>query len=72
MNIDSLQGYYNQFVQNIIQWSTSPDFYAQCGLILVAIATALTLTYFLKNYFPVLRTQTGLSVFSEKQNLPDQ
>ena len=57
MNIESLQGYYNEFVQNAITWSTSPDFYAQCGLIFFAIVIAFTLAYLLKNYFPILRDE---------------
>lgn len=47
----------NTFVDNILIWSTSPEFYAQCGYILLAIITALSLAYLLKKYSPILREE---------------
>ena len=57
MNMESLQSYLEQSINKVIEWSTSPDFYAQCGLIFFAVVIALTLAYFLKSYFPILRDE---------------
>jgi len=55
VNIETLKSSLNQAVNNIVEWSTSPEFYAQCGLILLAVTLAFTLTYILKKYFPILK-----------------
>lgn len=55
MNMNSIESNLNAFVENVIVWSTSPQFYAQCGYILLAILTALSLTYALKKYSILLR-----------------
>jgi small-conductance mechanosensitive channel len=57
MNLDTLQASTNELVATIINWSTSPQFYAQCGLILLAIITAFSLAYFLKKHSPLLREE---------------
>ncbi len=55
MNMKTLESSLTQFVNTIIEWSTSPQFYAQCGLILLAIIIAFSFAYFLKKYSPLLR-----------------
>lgn len=57
MNIESLEASFDQFIKNIVLWSTSPTFYAQCGLIFFAVVIAFSLAYLLKNYFPILRNE---------------
>lgn len=54
MNLETLESSLNQAINTIVIWSTSPQFYAQCGYILLAIITALSLTYALKKYSPLL------------------
>jgi small-conductance mechanosensitive channel len=54
MNLETLESSLNQAIDTIIIWSTSPQFYAQCGYILLAVITALSLTYALKKYSPLL------------------
>lgn len=54
MNYEKLQTGINELVQTIIDWSTSPQFYAQCGLILLAIITAFSFAYALKKHSPLL------------------
>ncbi|MGB1799366.1 MAG: mechanosensitive ion channel family protein [Gammaproteobacteria bacterium] len=62
MNLETLESSLNQTIDTIIIWSTSPQFYAQCGYILLAIITALSLTYALKKYSPLLslKPQPGI------------
>ncbi len=69
MNIETIKSSLNQVVINIVEWSTSPEFYAQCGLILLAIITAFTVTYILKKYFPILKDspQQGYFYFLRKK-----
>jgi small-conductance mechanosensitive channel len=57
MNMKTLESQLDQFMVTVINWSTSPQFYAQCGLILLAIITALSFTYVLKKYSPILREE---------------
>jgi small-conductance mechanosensitive channel len=55
MNMKTLESSMNELVATIINWSTSPQFYAQCGLIIFAIIIAFSLAYTLKKYSPLLR-----------------
>ena len=55
MNMKSIESHLNVFIENVIVWSTSPQFYAQCGYILLAVIAALSLTYALKKYSILLR-----------------
>lgn len=53
----------NQTVDTIIVWSTSAQFYSQCGLILLATIIALSLAYFLNKYSPLLRSEPKQGAF---------
>ncbi len=57
MNMKTLESHLDQFMITVIDWSTSPQFYAQCGLILLAIISSLSFAYILKKYSPVLREE---------------
>jgi small-conductance mechanosensitive channel len=57
MDMNTIETNLNQFVVTIIEWSTSPEFYAQCSLVLLAIITALTFAYVLRKYSPILRDE---------------
>jgi small-conductance mechanosensitive channel len=69
MNMKTLEESLNTLVNNIIILSTSEEFYEQCGLILLAIITALSLTYVLKKYIPILREKPkpGILFFIRKK-----
>ena len=45
----------NQFLRNMVEMSTSPEFYSQCSLIILAVITAYSVTLILKKHLPVLR-----------------
>ncbi|MEM7026959.1 MAG: mechanosensitive ion channel domain-containing protein, partial [Pseudomonadota bacterium] len=62
-DIQDLESYYNQGLANTIELSTSPLFYAQCGLIFMAIVLAFTFAHVLKNYFPILRDEPKPGIF---------
>jgi small-conductance mechanosensitive channel len=55
MNIDSITLQLNQLLQNSIEWLVSPQFYSQCGMILLAIIFAYGLSRFIRDYLPVLK-----------------
>ncbi len=57
MNMETLESHLDQFMVTVIDWSTSPQFYAQCGLILLAVITALSFSFILKKYSPILREE---------------
>lgn len=54
MDINIVQEQANVAFQHILQWLTSPQFYAQCGLILIAILLAYALGKWLFKYSPIL------------------
>ena len=55
MDIAALKSQFNQFISSAIDWASSPQFYAQCGLILLAIILAYSLTSVLKKHSPILK-----------------
>ena len=54
MNIEQLETKFNQITQKVIELSTSSEFYAQCGMIIIAIFIAFLLAKTLKTYTPIL------------------
>ncbi len=57
MDIDKLQSYLSQALSSAIEWSTSPAFYAQAGLILIAVIAAYSLAHLARNHLPILREE---------------
>ncbi len=55
MDFAELQSYAQTLLQNIIDWFTSPQFYAQCGLIFVAILIAYSIAKWIVKSSPLLR-----------------
>ncbi|MDX1519341.1 MAG: mechanosensitive ion channel protein, partial [Gammaproteobacteria bacterium] len=55
MNTDTLEEFLGSFSRQIIEYSTSPQFYAQCGMILTAVILAYTLAALSKKYVPILK-----------------
>ena len=47
VNIEKYKEYFDQIVIKIIDWSSSPEFYAQFGLIMLAIIFSYTASVFL-------------------------
>ena len=62
-DIQNLRAYFDHALASVIDLSTSPLFYAQCGLIFMAIVLAFTIAHILKNYFPVLRDKPKPGIF---------
>ena len=50
MNIDSVKSQFDQAVSAVLAWAGSPQFYAQLGLILIAIILAYSLAAILKKH----------------------
>ena len=59
MDIASLKAQLGRFIANSIEWAGSPQFYAQCGLILLAVILAYSLAWLLKKHSPILRQPPG-------------
>lgn len=57
MDIDNIKSFLDQVIKSTVEWSTSPDFYAQFGLVLMTLVIAYTLSHLLKNNFPILRDE---------------
>jgi len=55
VDIESLKSQINQAVSSFIDWASGPQLYAQCGLILLAIILAYSLTAILKKHALILR-----------------
>ena len=60
---DLEQSIFKQFIvlqQAVIEWITSPGFFAQLGAIVLAVATAFSIAILAKHYVPVFR-ESGVS-----------
>ncbi len=55
MELETLTEFIDQVLRSGIQLSTSPNFYAQCGLVFIALIFAFTLSNLLRSYFPILK-----------------
>ena len=68
MDIKVIQEQANNILQQVLQWLTSPQFYAQCGLILVAIVLAYMLgKWLLKSSSLFNQAPASGSAFNIKQ-----
>lgn len=54
MNIESLEIKVNQLAAKALEWATSSEFYAQFGIIILAIFIAYFIAFTLKKYSPIL------------------
>ena len=57
MSIKDLETYINQIGLSFFDWATSPQFYSQCGMIVLAITVAYTLTALFEKYIPILKNE---------------
>lgn len=55
--IEELESYINQLGVRFIEWATSPQFYAQCGMIILSITISFLIANALKNYIPILKNE---------------
>ena len=65
MNIEEITSKSEQILQNIIKWVTSPEFYAQCLIVICAIVAAFIISKILKRYLektskPLSDSPTGI------------
>ncbi len=68
VNIEKYKEYFDQFILKIIDWSSSPEFYAQVGLIMLAIIFSYTASVFLKKHSPILREPPKAGVLFSLRN----
>ena len=54
MDVATLKLQFTQFISNSVEWASSPQFYAQGGLILLAVILAYSLAVVLKKHSPML------------------
>lgn len=57
MNVEEIKHYTLQFVNRIIDWTTSPAFYVQLGLVLLAVVIAYSLSFMLRHYSPIFQKE---------------
>ncbi len=57
MNADAVKNLFNQSSSKMLEWVTSPAFYSQLGIVLLAVIAAYTFTFIIKRYIPVLKTE---------------
>lgn len=70
MNADQLEIKINQITDNVIELLTSSEFYAQCGMIILAIFIAYILARTLKAYSPILnKAPKAGALFALRKNI---
>ena len=57
MNIESINLQLTQLSHDALEWATSPQFYSQCGMIVLAIILSYSLAYSLRKYSPILKEE---------------
>ena len=57
LDLVAIQTHLETILKNILEWFTSPQFYAQCGLIFVAILLAYSIGKWLIRVSPLLREE---------------
>ncbi len=57
VTIEELESYISQLGLSLVEWATSPQFYAQCGMIILSIAVSFLIANALKNYIPILKNE---------------
>jgi small-conductance mechanosensitive channel len=55
MDINNYKNLFEQFLNTALQWLSSPKFYSQLGLIVLAVLLAYSIAQFLKSSSPLLR-----------------
>ena len=55
MDIEHYQSLIEQFLSQLMHWLSSPKFYSQIGLIILALLIGLSVNRFLRNLSPLLR-----------------
>jgi len=59
LTTESLNQFLSSFSHQLVEFSTSPQFYSQIGLILLAVIIAFTLAALFKKHAPLLRSTPG-------------
>ncbi|MEX0617625.1 MAG: mechanosensitive ion channel domain-containing protein [Pseudohongiellaceae bacterium] len=63
MDIEALRANIGQFLDTAINWSRSPELYAEFGIILLAVILAYSFAVLLKKYSPMLRREPATGVW---------
>jgi small-conductance mechanosensitive channel len=59
MNMESIREQLELLMQNMLEWSTSPQFYSQIGIIFLTIILAFAIARIFIQTIPVLKTEPG-------------
>lgn len=62
MNIEAITAKSEQIFQNIVKWVTSPEFYAQCLIVVCAVVIAFIISKILKKYLVETSKPLGSSL----------
>lgn len=57
VTIKELESYISQLGYSFLEWATGPQFYAQCGMVILSIAISFLIVNALKNYIPILKNE---------------
>lgn len=57
MDMNKLTEMFNQLLSTSLQWFSSPEFYSQIGLIVIAVTLAYSLAKFLQSRLPLLKEE---------------
>ena len=57
MNIESLSEMLTQLTNRFFDWATSPAFYSQLGLVVLAVSVAFSVVAIVKRFSPVLQSE---------------
>lgn len=68
MNIESLRQQLELLMQNMLEWSTSPQFYSQAGIILLAVIIAFAMDWVFTQTIPILKNEPDLADCSHYEN----
>jgi small-conductance mechanosensitive channel len=63
MNLEEIKQYTLQFANRFIDWASSPAFYVQVGLVLLAVIIAYSLAFMVRRYSPIFQKEPGQGPF---------
>lgn len=68
MDIQSLETGFDQLLHRFINWVSSPELYAQLGIVLLAVILAFALTTFIRKHAPIFRAPPAPGVLHFLRN----
>jgi small-conductance mechanosensitive channel len=68
MDFELIKSHIMMVARNSLEWATSPQFYSQCGMIILAIILSYSFVFTLKKYSPILNTAPTTGSFIAFRN----